>query len=69
MLLTYPVPINVVAIVHSDDRYIFLFDDSPESYQRLMQTLGQFAGNAELSFSWHDAAALSRAARKLILDK
>jgi len=30
-----------------------------------MQTLGRFAGDPELSFSWYDAAVLSQKVRRL----
>ncbi|MGQ0636104.1 MAG: hypothetical protein ACT4QC_15945 [Planctomycetaceae bacterium] len=55
--------INVVALVKDQERYIFLYDQ--ESAPTLMQTLGRFAGNPELSFSWYDAAVLSQRVRRL----
>ncbi|MFN0054109.1 MAG: hypothetical protein ACKV0T_18165 [Planctomycetales bacterium] len=55
--------INVVAMVKEAERYIFLYDN--ESTSTLLQTLGRFAGNPELSFSWYDAAVLSQRVRKL----
>lgn len=55
--------INVVALVKDADRYIFLYDN--ESAPTLMQTLGRFAGDPELSFSWYDAAVLSQKVRRL----
>jgi hypothetical protein len=55
--------INVVALVKDHERYIFLYDQ--ESAPTLMQTLGRFAGNPELSFSWYDAAVLSQRVRRL----
>jgi len=55
--------INVIALVKDEERYIFLYDD--ESAPALLQTLGRFAGNPELSFSWYDAAVLSQKVRRL----
>ncbi len=55
--------INVIALVKDAERYIFLYDH--ESAPALMQTLGRFAGNPELSFSWYDAAVLSQKVRRL----
>ena len=58
--------INVVALVKDAERYIFLYDN--ESTAALMQTLGRFAGDPELSFSWYDAAVLSQKVRRLNRD-
>ena len=58
--------INVVALVKNSERYIFLYD--AESTSTLLQTLGRFAGDPELSFSWYDAAVLSQRARRLNRD-
>lgn len=56
---------NVVVTINGFERYIFLYDDDPESSKALLQKLAQFAANPELSFTWHDASRLSRKARKL----
>ena len=55
--------INVVAMVKDAERYIFLYD--AESTPTLLQKLGQFASNPDLSFTWHDAAVLSQKVRNL----
>jgi hypothetical protein len=55
--------INVVALVKDAERYVFLYDN--ESAAALLQTLGRFASNPELSFTWYDAAVLSQKVRKL----
>ena len=55
--------INVVALVKDAERYIFLYDNASAS--ALMQTLGRFASDPELSFSWYDAAVLSQKVRRL----
>jgi hypothetical protein len=53
--------INVLALVKGEERYIFLFDD--ERRPEALRTLGRFASNPELSFSWYDAAVLSQRIR------
>lgn len=54
--------VNVLALMKSGERYVFLYDD--ESSSTLLQTLGRFAGNDDLSFSWYDAAVLSQKVRR-----
>ena len=54
---------NVLALVKDSERYIFLYDD--ESPGALLQTLGRFAADPELSFTWYDAAILSQKVRRL----
>ena len=54
--------INVVAIVKGDERYVFMFDE--DSRAETLRTLGRYASNPELSFSWYDAAVLSQKIRK-----
>ena len=53
--------INVLALVKGRERYIFLFDDSQRA--EALRTLGRYASNPELSFTWHDAAVLSQKLR------
>lgn len=53
--------INVLALVKGEERYIFLFDDANRS--EALRTLGRFASNPDLSFSWYDAAVLSQKIR------
>ena len=54
---------NVLALVKGTERYVFLYDD--ESARCLLQTLGRFAADTELSFTWYDAAILSQKVRRL----
>ena len=54
--------INVLALVKGEERYIFLYDDEHKS--DALRTLGRFASNPELSFSWYDAAVLSQRIRE-----
>src|SRR5580765_2679115 len=59
--------INVLALVKGEERYIFLYDDEHRS--EALKTLGRFASNAELSFSWYDAAVLSQRIRQTALEQ
>jgi hypothetical protein len=54
--------INVLALVKGEERYIFLFDDDHRA--EALRTLGRYASNPELSFSWYDAAVLSQRIRQ-----
>lgn len=54
--------INVLALVKGNERYVFLYDDA--SRAEALRTLGRFASNPELSFTWYDAAILSQKIRK-----
>ena len=58
--------INVLALVKGEERYIFLYDDEHRS--EALRTLGRFASNPELSFSWYDAAVLSQRVRQTAQD-
>jgi hypothetical protein len=53
--------INVIALVKGGERYVFLFDDA--SRAEALRTLGRFAADPDLSFSWHDAAVLGEKVR------
>lgn len=53
--------INVLALVKGEERYVFLFSD--ERRAEALRTLGRFASNPELSFTWYDAAVLSQKVR------
>jgi hypothetical protein len=52
----------VLALVKGSERYIFLFDD--ENRAETLRTLGRYASNPELSFTWYDAAVLSQKIRQ-----
>jgi len=56
--------INVLALVKGEERYIFLFDDDNRS--EALRTLGRYASNKELSFTWYDAAVLSQKIRQTV---
>lgn len=59
--------VNVVALVKGDERYLFLFND--EQKGQTLRTLGQYASNPDLSFSWYDAAVLSQKVRRAVRKK
>jgi hypothetical protein len=50
--------INVLALVKGEERYVFLY--TAEFKTDILRTLGRFAGNPDLSFTWYDAACLSQ---------
>ena len=54
--------INVLALVKGAERYIFLYDDSKRA--ETLRVLGRYASNADLSFTWYDAAVLSQKIRQ-----
>jgi hypothetical protein len=56
--------INVLALVKGEERYIFLFDD--QNRVNTLRTLGRYAADPELSFSWYDAAVLSQKIRDIL---
>ena len=53
--------INVLALVKGEERYVFLFND--ETRAEALRTLGRFASDPDLSFTWYDAAVLSQKVR------
>ncbi len=54
--------INVLALVKGKERYVFLYDDSQRA--SALRTLGRFASDSRLSFTWYDAAVLSQKVRQ-----
>lgn len=55
--------VNVLALVKDGERFVFLYDET--SIAPLLQTLGKYAADPELNFSWYDAAVLSQKVRRL----
>lgn len=55
--------LNVLALVKDEprERYLFMFNDS--NRDAVLQTLGRFASNHDLSFTWYDAMKLSKKVR------
>ena len=54
--------VNVLALMKNGERYVFLYDD--QSIESLLTTLGRYASDPELSFTWYDAAVLSQRVRQ-----
>ena len=52
----------MLALVKGSERYIFLYTEANRA--ETLRTLGRFASNPELSFSWYDAAVLSQKIRQ-----
>lgn len=46
------------------ERYIILYEDSDTKVAEALKQLGRWAANAELSFSWYDAAVMGQKIRK-----
>ena len=59
--------VNVVALVKGEERYLFLFND--EQKGETLRTLGKYASDPDLSFSWYDAAVLSQKVRRAVRKK
>lgn len=57
--------VSVVALARGNEQYLFIFDDRNRT--ELLRTIGRFAANPELSFSWYDAAILSQKVRDMPL--
>jgi hypothetical protein len=55
--------INVLALVKGEERYIFLYDD--ERRVETLRMLGRYAADPQLSFSWYDAAVMSKKIREM----
>lgn len=55
--------VNVLALVRDGHRYVFLYDDN--SIESVLTTLGEYASDPELDFTWYDAAVLSQRVRRL----
>ncbi len=54
----------VLALVKGKERYVFLYDTAHAS--EALRTLGRYASNDDLSFTWDDAVILSQKIRKAI---
>lgn len=56
------VDINCVCVVIGEERYILLYDDATRA--EALRTLGRWASNPDLSFSWLSAALASQQIRQ-----
>jgi hypothetical protein len=53
---------NYVAYAKGEERYVLAYWD--DQIEGAFRTLGRWASNPELSFSWYDAACLSQQIRQ-----
>ena len=53
---------HITLLAKGNERFVFLWDEA--SRAELLQTIGRFASNPELSLTWYDAANLAQAVRK-----
>lgn len=53
-----------IALAKGREKYIFRFDDA--SHKALLRVFGRYADSVELSFTWHDAAVLTKKVREEI---
>ena len=57
---------NLIFIANGQERFAFIYDD--ESHSTLLQTVGRYASDPDIQFSWHDAAIVSQKARRLMTE-
>ncbi len=55
--------INVLALVKGEERYVFLYDDN--NRVETLRMLGRYAADPQLSFTWYDAAVMSKKIREI----
>lgn len=54
---------NFVCLVKGGERFVWLYDDNHQS--EAIRSLGRFASNPDLSFTWYDAAIVSKRMREM----
>jgi len=54
--------VNVLALVKGEERFLFLYTD--DNRTETLRTLGRFASDPDINFSWYDAAVLSQRLRR-----
>ena len=52
--------VNVLALVKGKERYVFLY--TGQNREEIVETFGRYAADPELSFTWYDAAVMTRKA-------
>lgn len=55
--------INVLAMVKGEERYVFLYDEKHRT--ETLRMLGRYAADPQLSFTWYDAAVMSKKIREI----
>ena len=54
---------NILALKKSGENFVFIFDD--DQGDEYLRTLGRWASNPDINFSWYDAAVMSLRYRKM----
>lgn len=49
--------VNVVSLVKGEEQYVFIYCDDQRA--EVLRTLGRFAANPELSFTWYEASVVA----------
>jgi hypothetical protein len=55
---------NILAMAKGDQRFVFLYDNFPESRTKLHEVFARFASDPEMAFSNEDEALLIQQAQK-----
>ncbi len=55
--------IYILTLVKGQQRYLILFNESRKA--EALRTMGRWATNPQLDFTWYDAACLSRSLRNM----
>jgi hypothetical protein len=55
--------INVLAMIKGEEKFIFLYNEANRI--EMLRTLGRYAADPDLNFSWYDAAVMSKKIREL----
>lgn len=55
--------INVLAMIKGEERYVFMYDDT--NRVETLRMLGRYAADPQLSFTWYDAAVMSKKIREM----
>jgi len=54
--------VNVLCLVKGDERYVWLYDNDQRA--EMLRSIGRFAAEPQLEFSWYDAAVLCQKVRQ-----
>ena len=55
--------LNVVCVCRGNERYVWMYDD--DRVTECYRSIGRFASNPDLAFSWYDAALATQRMRQL----
>ena len=57
--------VNVLTLIKDGETYLFLYNDTEKA--EVLRQFGQFAANADLNFTWYDAAIMSQKMKEIDL--